>query len=364
MRTERIGEKHMSNCGLEMEIIAYRRTKDLDVRFQDGVVVKNKTYTAFINGKIKHPEYSAHAKVRKEHLHERRQNKIGLWMEIIEYRKTSDIDVRFDDGSVAHHKRYTAFLEGTIAHPEKSFLDTQLKNIRKELIGKRNKNAFGLWMEIIAYNSATDIRVRFDDGAVVDHRTYNSFLHGDIGHPVYTPAYMRLQAGKDKYEGMEKTATNGTKMKIVCFRSTKDIDVLFSDGTLAKHKDLHSFLNGGIYNPNDIGKTKWEGKIYNAKNGLKFKVLHYYNSKNMTIQFEDGTIKEGVSTSSCAESSSTAHPHLSQGTDHLFFGVKMSTKPVFRDGNKVFYICNFPDGTKDICTPQQVMKRMNIPSAF
>ena len=47
-----VGEKNISHCGLEMEIIAYRSSKDLDVRFEKGMVRTHCAYHNFKNGKI------------------------------------------------------------------------------------------------------------------------------------------------------------------------------------------------------------------------------------------------------------------------------------------------------------------------
>lgn len=47
----RVGEKRIANCGMEMEIIAYRKSYDIDVRFEDGAI-RTATYNAFKSGKI------------------------------------------------------------------------------------------------------------------------------------------------------------------------------------------------------------------------------------------------------------------------------------------------------------------------
>ena len=44
-----------ARCGLEMEIIAHRNNTDIDIRFEDGVVVKHKSYGDYRNGYIRHP---------------------------------------------------------------------------------------------------------------------------------------------------------------------------------------------------------------------------------------------------------------------------------------------------------------------
>ena len=51
----RIGETRMMNCGKKATIITYRTSHDIDVQFEDGVVVYNKKYSMFQNGSIGYP---------------------------------------------------------------------------------------------------------------------------------------------------------------------------------------------------------------------------------------------------------------------------------------------------------------------
>jgi hypothetical protein len=55
MRTLRIGEKSKANNGMEMTIIAYRSSADIDVQFEVGVFVKNRFYANFRKGSIRNP---------------------------------------------------------------------------------------------------------------------------------------------------------------------------------------------------------------------------------------------------------------------------------------------------------------------
>ena len=54
-KENRIGETIINNNGEKMTIIAYRNCKDIDVIFEDKVVVTNKRYAHFLNGNIAHP---------------------------------------------------------------------------------------------------------------------------------------------------------------------------------------------------------------------------------------------------------------------------------------------------------------------
>lgn len=51
----RVGETNVAKNGLKMKIIAYRNHTDIDVQFEDGTIVKGKTYTSFKRGMIKLP---------------------------------------------------------------------------------------------------------------------------------------------------------------------------------------------------------------------------------------------------------------------------------------------------------------------
>ena len=50
---ERLGEKNYNNQGLLMEIVKYNGKRDIDVKFKDGFISKNRRYDEFKNGQIK-----------------------------------------------------------------------------------------------------------------------------------------------------------------------------------------------------------------------------------------------------------------------------------------------------------------------
>lgn len=50
-----IGQKSQATNGQMMEIIKYVKSSNIDVKFEDGTIVRNKTYGAFKNGNIKIP---------------------------------------------------------------------------------------------------------------------------------------------------------------------------------------------------------------------------------------------------------------------------------------------------------------------
>ena len=51
--------------------------------------------------------------------------------------------------------------------------------------GEVGYNNNGERMVIVRYGSAFDIDIQFDDGIVVEHRVYDSFLKGNIKNPMF-----------------------------------------------------------------------------------------------------------------------------------------------------------------------------------
>lgn len=47
----RVGETQMMNCGMRATIIRYREYADIDVRFEDGTVAEHKRYDIFRKAK-------------------------------------------------------------------------------------------------------------------------------------------------------------------------------------------------------------------------------------------------------------------------------------------------------------------------
>ena len=54
-RNRRLGQIGINNQGEKITIIAYRKSEDIDVQFEDGTIVENRTYGNFLKGRMKHP---------------------------------------------------------------------------------------------------------------------------------------------------------------------------------------------------------------------------------------------------------------------------------------------------------------------
>lgn len=196
----------------------------------------------------------------------------GQKMTIVKYLGFRDMDVQFEDGTIVEKTRYDSFLKGVIRNP----------NL---LVGKETVANNGQKMTIIACRTTADIDVKFEDGTIVTHKKYDSFIKGRIKNPNCTNSNWQ--------ENRTMIANNGQEMTIIAFRSTTDVDVQFSDGTIVEHRKYDDFLRGKIRNPNyRINETSVH------KNGETMRVVAYRESADIDVQFDDGTIVSHTSYSS------------------------------------------------------------------
>lgn len=153
----RLGETRINNYGQSMTIVAYRNCNDIDVQFEDGVVITNKRYNAFKTGSI--PNY-------KSRLGKEKISRSGI-MKIVGYRGCNDIDVQFEDGTIVQSS-YRHFERGSIKNPN--------KHTGEEYKLKNNKTA-----KILKYNTIFDVTVQLDTGEVVNNVSYRTLQRGSLG---------------------------------------------------------------------------------------------------------------------------------------------------------------------------------------
>lgn len=167
-------ETHMMSCGLTATIIAYRRSDDIDIEFEDGEIVRHKKLDSLRKGVIAHPKISQYDIIKK------RANcvgvsimqKCGMLATCVAYRKAEDIDVQFEDGTIVEHRYKSHFYKGNVRYPvEKKYL-----NLSKTMNS-------GEKATIICYRNYEDIDVQFEDGTIVTSRNCNEFLNGGIRNP-------------------------------------------------------------------------------------------------------------------------------------------------------------------------------------
>ena len=257
----REGEVLKMTNGLRAKIVNYRGVGDVDIVFEDGSVVRNKTYAAFKNGHIRHPNQFSIL-----HKGEAAVMNNSLLATITEARNSNDIDIQFQDGVTVKGVRYSAFKGGRIRHPGTS-------KTREERIGEKRFQNCGLEAEIIEYRNTGDIDVRFSNGGIVTSKTYQNFKKGQIGLPK-----------KDRI-GETLMMNCGLEAEIISYKSYSNIDVRFSDGVVLKRRYCGRFLIGEVGHPNlRAGKTFHGYKIQGVAFILSGKRKYYYVEDKSGVQ--------------------------------------------------------------------------------
>lgn len=253
----KIGETNTASNGQKMTIIKYRNPMDMDILFEDGTIVYNKSHNNFKKGRVKNPNLTAF-QVRTK-THRKGESAIatnGQKMTIIKYRRSNDIDIQFEDGTIVRNRAYCSFLSGKIENP----------NHKKDEVERTNESVTaknGQTMTITAYRSATDVDVQFEDGTTVTHCKYEKFKNGNIENPNYTWKDIK----NNKKKGETNTATNGLRMTIIRYQKYSDIDVQFEDGTVIRHKCYGDFKKGKIQSPKlkNTTRNKVKGSLYHTQ---------------------------------------------------------------------------------------------------
>lgn len=276
-----LGKENISKCNEKMKVIAYRGYDDIDIEFEDGTVVYNRSYKEFKNGNVENPNNPS----RNNYKNDTYEKWIGVSkitrrnqkMTIIGYRSPQDIDIEFEDGTIVKNKTVNLFCANQIRNPN-----------YKPHIGEIIKSNNGQYMKIIEWKNKDNIDVEFEDNTIVYSKSYSSFKKGKIANPNY-----------NKYIGQVSMANNGQKMKIIEYRNSHDIDVEFEDGIIVESRSMNCFNRGTIRNPNFINhhkrkivnnKEKYIGKIGYSSKGQMFRIIDYKGCENVDIEFEDGNI--------------------------------------------------------------------------
>lgn len=237
-----VGTTRIMQNGKKATIIAYRRAHDIDIQFEDGLIIAHKQLNDFVRGQIRHPIYSQ--KIDK---------KVGMivnskkWgkIECIDYKKDGDFDVLFHDCNNfvrKHCSGWKHFLAGSIS-----------PYYRKRIpfgIGRTSVSIYtNQKMTVVEIDPVTkEYKVQFEDGYITDwvKGGTSRFISGHIGNPRVRQSFM-----EDKYIGKTIVTKNGLKATSLRFSNPNDnllIDVQFEDGAIIQVR-AYNFLDGCIKHP-------------------------------------------------------------------------------------------------------------------
>ena len=168
-----IGEESRATNGQVMRILCYRSCVDVDVEFEDGTIVRHKSFVNFKSGLIKNPNKIYHPGIRLDHLGERFVSNSGVGFVITAYRSAKDLDILTDQGVVRKGLSYYRVCNGEVDCTDYS-----------SRVGEKLLMNCGLYATCESYHdsSMSGATFRFEDGSVRDY-AYTHFLIGDMSHP-------------------------------------------------------------------------------------------------------------------------------------------------------------------------------------
>lgn len=248
-KENRVGETKVANNGMQMTLITYRSSHDIDVQFSDGYIRYHTTYYAFVNGKVGHPDTTLNAKAANNHYGETAISKHGRLMKIIRWGNKVDIDVEFEDGYVAKNRRYFNFRRGSIGHP--GDISIQFTDNR----GVTSTSNKGQKMTVEVYRNSHDVDIRFEDGTLVTHKKYGDFVKGLIANPNYIGS---------KYNGKSIISHDGIDVKVIGVVENK-MHLQYETGyTTTKECRTRTFKNYRLKHPfpYQIGSVSMDKPAY------------------------------------------------------------------------------------------------------
>ena len=295
-----VGEKNIMVCGLEATIIAYRTSKDIDIQFEDGSVVCNKMYGNFKKGKIEHPYIKPSAsypeRIIAGFLNAAKLRYKTEWSDAIlrgeNGKKPLYFDFAiFDDCDkvvlLIEYQGLQHFKENKLFGDELSFKRLQTHDERK----KEYAQAHNISLLEIPYTYSTVEEI-------------SSFLNSNL--PLYSgiPLSNTLPISPDSIQivdlktsrlGETKVMKCGKKATVIAYRTSSDIDVQFDDDTIITGVPYRRFVLCDLVAKNFSYKERIAqnriGETLVMKNGMAATIISYQNALDITIEFEDGTIR-------------------------------------------------------------------------
>lgn len=273
--------------------------------------------------------------------------KCGMSCTVIEDNGSSDITVQFEDGTIVEHTQRRYFVVGTLANPTLGRYYS--RTLATSLVGQSKEMTCGMKCTVIEDNGTKNITVQFEDGTIRKGCLRGSFIKGSISNPSLGSHYSVKKA--TSIVGQTNVMNCGMSCTVIEDNGQKDIIVLFEDGT-KKRSTRYDFRRGTIGNENYI-KGSILGKKDVMKCGMLCTVIEDKGSRDITVQFEDGTIVEHIRRSYFT-SKSIANPKLGKNYSRIHSSSILGQTKMMKCGMKCTVIkdigghnitVQFEDGT-------------------
>lgn len=99
--------------------------------------------------------------------------------EIIAYRTGDDIDIRYDDGVIREHVKYSHFFQQSLPRPDKKPILWHRFYPKKKDIGRKKRTLFG-YRTLLDVHDDNTIDYIDDDGTIIKNGCYTTFLYQNM----------------------------------------------------------------------------------------------------------------------------------------------------------------------------------------
>ena len=214
----KVGFEFTNKQGLAAKVIAYRGRKDIDIQFEDGTVVYKTTGSYIKKGLPLHPTYGKVKVGDKFPCHD------GDEVEVVEIESYSRVLVKWKSDGSTRWRSISAIKEGYNRHPTKN----------KYAAGDEVQTNLNGVVRVVAFNSATDVDVVFEDGTLTK-TTVSLLKSGVVANP------NRF----DDRNGYKFKTNSGWHGEVIEYNSAHDVKVKWQDGSVSK-ESWCSIISGGI----------------------------------------------------------------------------------------------------------------------
>lgn len=194
--------------------------------------------------------------------------------EIIDWFSYYDVTIKFEDGTIKEHVSISSIRNRSVKHPECPI------GLTKEIFEQVVTTKYGWDIKIIKWRSKSDIDILFlYDGAIAKNKNYNSFKNKTAMHPIHCETYFHQYI-----ERLNKVIyyNGGHTARILNYRTSSDIDVIFDDGFIWYNTTYYEFNKGSLRRVN-IEKSDTDKYDMIAKRMFK---SYQKGAKSRNLDFE------------------------------------------------------------------------------
>lgn len=347
------------------ECIEYINSLNITIRFLDDNTITHTKWETFVAGQA-----------RKMNRVDKKNARVGMVVfqkpdneeaECIAYRKASDCDIRFKDGTEKDHIDFQDFVKGNVPK-------VKMSERSEALPGMVIKQKCGLYAKLTVYRNThdCDYELSDDNGDIVcqlEHLNFSAFKEKRLS--LRSKTQSEKKAEMQSHVGVKILQRCGLEGTCIRYGGVSDIDVQLNNGRIYRHKKWEVFERGGIgagTSKEGIADMKKaaEGTVVISVSGLRMKCTGYRSSSDIDVMFEDGSVPDKNRIWSKFRDGLIQHNTLAAG-DHYVNGtfVGYKTRKAFCIGDKHYYECvDMDTGRKSVQTPQQMMASKGVKPVF